>query len=146
MRLKRILVAATRVTALATLAAGVGLPQRILTAKAGLIYFVLGHVSIVGRGPLTAGAAKPLLNPGEILFTETGRAEVLLNSGVILRIGDFTRIRMDRVELTDTRVSVERGSAVVTVTDMPKPDHVAISNGRRRGGDEKRRRLSLRQR
>jgi hypothetical protein len=129
MRPKRIFVAATRVTALATLAAAVGVAQHILTAKAGLIYFVAGRVSIVGRGPLTIGAAKPLLKPGEILFTEAGRAEVLLNAGVVLRIGDFTRIRMDSAGLTDTRVSIELGSAVVTVTELPKPDHVAIEMG-----------------
>jgi hypothetical protein len=113
----------------AALAAGVGLAQPILTARAGLINLVLGRVSIVGRGPIASGAAKSFLNAGEILSSETGRAEVLLNSGAVLRIGDSTRIRMDSVALTDTRVSVEGGSAVVTITELPKPDHVGIHIG-----------------
>ena len=119
----------TRITALALIAAGAGHGQQVVTAKAGLIYFVRGRVSIAGRGPLTIGAAKPGLKAGETLFSEAGHAEVLLNSGAVLRIGDFTRIRMDSVELTDTRVSVEGGSAVVTVNELPKPDHVEIYMG-----------------
>lgn len=129
MRLRGIFVAATRIIALASIAAGVGFGQQVLTAKAGLIYFVRGRVSIAGRGPLTVGAAKPRLNAGEILFSEEGHAEVLLNTGAVLRIGDFTRIRMDRVELTDTRVSIEGGSAVVTVNELPRPDHLEIQVG-----------------
>ncbi len=129
MRMNRIFVAATRITALSLIAAGRGPGQQVLTAKAGLIYIVRGHVSIAGRGPLTIGAAKPRLNAGETLFSEAGHAEVLLNSGGVLRIGDFTRIRMDSVELTDTRVSIEGGSAVVTVNELPKPDHIEIHMG-----------------
>lgn len=129
MRLKGSFVAATRIAALASLATGVGLGQQVLAAKAGLIYFVRGQVSIAGRGALTVGAAKPLLNAGETLFSEAGHAEVLLNPGAVLRIGDFSRIRMDRVLLTDTRVSIESGSAVVTVNELPKFDRVEIHIG-----------------
>jgi hypothetical protein len=63
------------------------------------------------------------------LFSEAGRAEVLLNPGTVLRIGEMTRIRMDSVDLTDTRVSIEAGSAVITVNRVSKLDRVEIHVG-----------------
>src|ERR1700733_6413894 len=101
-----------RLIAFALVAAGVGIAQDVISAKAGLVYFVVGRVSIVGRGKLAIGPVNRQLNEGESLFSEAGRAEVLLNPGTVLRIGDKTRIRMDGVELTDTRISIETGSAV----------------------------------
>jgi hypothetical protein len=118
-----------RLTVCALVAASVGIAQQVISAKAGLVYFVLGRVSIAGSGRLASGAVNRQLNKGEILFSETGRAEVLLNPGTVLRIGAMTRIRMDGVELTDTRVSIEAGSAVVTVNQLPKLDRVEIHSG-----------------
>jgi hypothetical protein len=118
-----------RLTVFALVTAGVGIAQDVISAKAGLAYFVLGRVSIIGGGRLAIGPVNHQLNEGESLFSETGRAEVLLNPGTVLRIGDKTRIRMDGVELTDTRISIETGSAVVTVRQLPKLDRVEIHIG-----------------
>jgi hypothetical protein len=106
-----------------------GGPRDVISAKAGLVYFVLGRVSIVGGEQLASGPQHRQLNEGEILFSEVGRAEVLLNAGTVLRIGEMTRLRMDNVELADTRVSIEAGSAVVTVSQIPKLARVAIHIG-----------------
>jgi hypothetical protein len=129
---------AVRFAAIALVAVVAGQAQRVISAKAGLVYFVLGHVSIAGSGRLPTGMVTRRLNAGEILFSEAGRAEVLLNSGTdpmlwnsgtVLRIGERSRMRMDSVELADTRVSIEAGSAVVTVNQLPKPDHVEVRIG-----------------
>src|SRR5579863_7122051 len=100
-----------RLAALALIAAGVGMAQGVISAKAGLVYFVDGQVAVAGSRPLARGATNRQLNPGEVLLSEVGRAEVLLNPGTVLRIGNKSAIRMDRVELTDARVSIEAGSA-----------------------------------
>jgi hypothetical protein len=118
-----------RLTASAIVAAGAGIAQDVISAKAGLVYFAAGHVSIAGSGRLASGPVSHQLSEGESLFSETGRAEVLLNPGTVLRIGDKTRIRMDGVELTDTRISIETGSAVITVRQLPKLDRVEIHIG-----------------
>jgi hypothetical protein len=101
----------------------------VISAKAGLVYFVLGRVSIVGGEQLASGSQNRQLHNGEILFSEAGRAEVLLNAGTVLRIGEMTQLRMDNAELADTRVSIEAGSAVVTVSQIPKFARVAIHVG-----------------
>jgi hypothetical protein len=112
----------------ALFAAGVAMAQDVISAKAGLVYSVFGQVSVVSSGRLGAAPYRQL-NQGDILFSEAGRAEVLLNPGTVLRIGNMTRIRMDRVDLTDTRVSIEAGSAVVTVNQLPKLARVEIQIG-----------------
>jgi hypothetical protein len=117
-----------RLTTLAFLAAGAGIAQDVVSAKAGLAYSVIGRVSIGGER-LASGPENRQLNKGDVLSSQAGRAEVLLNPGAVLRIGDKTRIRMDSVELTDARVSLDAGSGVVTVNRLPKLDRVEIHVG-----------------
>jgi hypothetical protein len=104
---------------------GVAPAQKVVSAKAGLVFFVQGRASVEG-GALSTGEHFRQLKPGESLSTERGRAEVLLNPGVILRLGDMSRLHMDDVKLTDACVSLESGSAVVTVNYILKYDHVRL--------------------
>ncbi len=57
----------------------------------------------------------PDIGEGNELRTEQGRAEVLLTPGVLLRIGDNSAIRMVSEQLSDTRVELLNGSAIVEV-------------------------------
>ncbi len=118
-----------RLAIVALSASAAALAQKVISAKAGLIYFVEGKVSIEGSGRLSWGSKTRQLNPGETLVSERGRAEVLLNPGTVLRLGDASRIRMDSVDLTDTRVTLEGGSAVITVNNPPKLDRIEIHAG-----------------
>ena len=86
--------------------------SRVISAKAGFVFFVQGRVSVEG-GPLSTGEHFRQLRNGESLSTQRGRAEVLLNPGVVLRLGDMSRLHMDDVKLTDACVSLESGSAVI---------------------------------
>ncbi len=115
--------------ALALAAATAAIAQAVISTKAGLVYFVLGQVFVDGSGRLAPGSENLQLSVGEVLFTEEGRAEVLLNPGAVLRLADATRIRMDSVALTDTRVSIDAGSALLTITRPLKFDRVEISVG-----------------
>jgi hypothetical protein len=108
--------------------AGAGLAQRVISAKSGLVLFVLGRASVEG-GPLKAGESYRQLKAGESLSIERGRAEVLLNPGIILRLGDMSRLRMDDVQLTDACVSLESGSAVITVNYILKTDRIRLLAG-----------------
>jgi len=119
----------SRLAILALSAATLAHSQNVISAKAGLVYFVTGDVSIAGSGPLAAGSVNRQLQQGDTLFSETGRAEVLLNPGTVLRIGERTRVRMDSLSLTDAHVSIEAGSAVVTLSGAPKFDRVTIHIG-----------------
>ncbi len=102
--------------------------QRVISAKAGFVLFVQGRVSVEG-GRLKTGESYRQLKDGESLSTQRGRAEVLLNPGVILRLGDMSRLHMDDVQLTDACVSLESGSAVVTVNYILKTDRFRLIAG-----------------
>jgi hypothetical protein len=114
------------IVALALTAGGMALAQEVVSAKAGMVYLVIGRISVEGSGRLAVGAPNRQLLEGETLFDESGRAALSLNPGTILSIGDATRVRMDNVDLTDTRVSLLTGSAVLTVNRAPKLDRVEI--------------------
>jgi hypothetical protein len=122
-----------RLTMLVLAATTLAPAQRVISAKSGLIYFVQGRAAIEshgeGGGPLTAGDVLRQLRAGETLFTERGRAEVLLNPGTVLRLGDRSRLRMDDLRITDACASLLSGSAVVTVNYLPKPDRVELNLG-----------------
>lgn len=118
-----------RLTILLLSAASATPAQKVISAKAGLVYHVQGRVSVEGSGVLTAGGRLRQLSDGETLFTERGRAEVLLNPGTVLRLSEMSRMRMDDVTLTDARLCIESGSAVVTVGVIPKADRIEINVG-----------------
>ncbi len=102
--------------------------QRVISAKSGLVYFVQGR-AWVDNGQLRSGEITRQLRDGETLYTERGRAEVLLNPGAVLRLGEVSRLRMDDVRITDSCVSLLSGSAVVTVKILPKGDRVELHIG-----------------
>jgi hypothetical protein len=112
----------------AVVLAGDALAQRVISAKSGFVFYVTGRVSIEG-GRLKNGESYRQLKNGESLSTERGRAEVLLNPGTILRLGDMSRLHMDDVKLTDACVSLESGSAVVTVNYIVKTDRIRLIAG-----------------
>lgn len=104
------------------------LGQRVISAKAGFVFYVQGRVSVEG-GRLKTGESFRQLKADESLSTERGRAEVLLNPGIVLRLGDMSRLHMDDVRLTDACVSLESGSAVVTVNYILKTDRIRFVAG-----------------
>jgi hypothetical protein len=108
--------------------AGAGLAQRVISAKSGFVLYVQGRVSVEGSS-LKTGESYRQLNDGESLSIERGRAEVLLNPGTILRLGDMGRLHMDDVKLTDACVSLESGSAVITVNHILKTDRIRLLAG-----------------
>jgi hypothetical protein len=107
---------------------GDALAQRVISAKSGFVFYVQGRVSVEG-GRLKNGESFRQLKNGENLSTERGRAEVLLNPGTVLRLGDMSRLHMDDITLTDACVSLESGSAVVTVNYIVKTDRIRLLAG-----------------
>jgi len=111
--------------------AAAGFAQRVISAKAGLVYFVQGRVSVEGSGRLNTGASLRQLRDGETLYSERGRAEILINPNAVLRLGDMSRLRMDDNTLTEARLCLQAGSAVVIVSEgqTRKPDAIRIDLG-----------------
>jgi hypothetical protein len=69
-----------------------------------------------------------MLNPGQALDTQQGKAEVLLTPGVFLRVGDHSEVRMVNPGLTNTTVEVTHGEALLEVTMLMKENHLQVAD------------------
>lgn len=99
-------------------------------ARPGMVNYVEGNVRL-GPSPITPNqVGTACLNPGSILSTRKGKAEVLLTPGVYLRVGSHSTVRMISPDLTLTKVELLRGRAAVEVDRiMPENDIQVLNNG-----------------
>jgi hypothetical protein len=87
--------------------------QAVISTHSGVVHYFEGAVYVAGQ-PLEAHLGKFASIPeGAELRTEEGRAEVLLTPGVFLRVREKSAIRMVSSALSDTRVELLAGSAMV---------------------------------
>jgi len=70
------------------------------------------------------------LQTGDVLSTQTGRAEILLTPGVFLRLDNNSAVKMVSPDLTKTQVEVEQGRAAVEVDQIfPQNDLEVLDAG-----------------
>ena len=61
------------------------------------------------------------VDPGQTLTTQTSKAEILLTPGVFVRMGDTSSATMISSGLTNTKMSIDRGEALVELRkSIPK--------------------------
>ena len=90
--------------------------QSPYSARAGLIFHVEGKAQVVGESK--SGSGEKLvqhLEAGQHLRTAAGRVEVILAPGLILRAGGDTEFEMVKPHLSDLRVRLISGSAILHV-------------------------------
>jgi FecR protein len=95
----------------------------------GSINYVEGEASIGGRslGPSSVGTTE--LETGQTLATNKGKAEVLLTPGIFFRLGDDSSATMVSPSLSETEVRVNKGRAMVEVTQIYKENDIRIEEG-----------------
>jgi hypothetical protein len=99
-------------------------------AHPGTINYLEGQVSIDGRTLTSDSVGSTNLQPGATLKTESGKAEVLLTPGVFLHVGNNSEIRLTAAGLADTRIEVDRGTALLEATEVHDENHIQITDGR----------------
>lgn len=99
-------------------------------ARPGTVNYVEGQVRIGERLLGSSDMGKTELSPGETVQTGSGKAEILLTPGTFLRVGSNSAVRMVSPGLTDTRVQLLSGRAMVESTALSKESNLRIaSNG-----------------
>ncbi|MGH9604514.1 MAG: FecR domain-containing protein [Terracidiphilus sp.] len=96
----------------------------------GTLNYIEGSAYLDGSpiGNKSVGSAE--MNPGEILRTRSGRAEVLLTPGVFLRLGERSAVKMISPGITNTQVALLGGEAGVEVDEIhPQNDLQIVDNG-----------------
>ena len=101
--------------------------QHVISARAGLVHYAEGRVLIEDQLAEPKFGHFPQLNEQQILRTEEGRAEILLNPGVFLRLGEYSSIRMLSTLLTAARVEFLSGSMVLEWADLDPDSRVTVA-------------------
>lgn len=87
-------------------------------ATPGIINCVEGHVALDSQAVAADTVGAAAVNPGHLLETAQGKAEVLLTPGVFLRIGENSSIKMEAASGHEVRVELVRGEALVEVDQV----------------------------
>jgi hypothetical protein len=93
----------------------------------GAVNYTEGQVFLNGQALTASQTAK--VAPGQILETRDGKAEMLLTPGMFLRLNSNSQVRLDSNSITDTRVVVLRGEAMVEADQVVKDNGVQILDG-----------------
>ena len=100
--------------------------QYVVSAKSGVVNYVEGTVKIAGKEIAPKFGEFPEVKKDQTLATEDGRAEVLLNPGIMLRLAEDSSMRMLDTHLEDTHVELLSGSAMLDATQLEKYNSLTI--------------------
>jgi FecR protein len=92
----------------------------------GSINYVEGQVSIGTQVVDPKSVGSTVLEAGQSITTEQGKAEILLTPGAFLRIGENTSVKMISPNLTNIQVEVQRGHAIVEVTGIYQENNLRV--------------------
>jgi hypothetical protein len=125
--MKRVWQASARLLAGLLVTAMYAMPQAYtVSAKPGGLNYIEGQAYIDGSPISDKGLRSTFLNANQTLSTDTGKAEILLTPGVFLRIGDDSAVRMISPSLTDTKVEVKRGEAMIEAAGLLKDNNIQV--------------------
>lgn len=99
------------------------------TTHVGALDYIEGRAFVNGK--LTRGNTDqlPILDSGDSLRTGKGHAEMLLTPGVYLRLGGNSKVHLLSASLTDTRLRLEQGAAILEVDDLHKDNLIRADVG-----------------
>jgi len=101
------------------------------TALPGTLNYVEGQASMGSETLSSKSIGSAELQTGESLNTGNGRAEVLLTPGVFLRLDSDSSAKMISPTLTNTRVEINKGRALVEVAEIYKANDIQVlQNGK----------------
>lgn len=103
--------------------------QQVISARSGMINYTQGNVFLGKDEVQMKFGQNPAMKENEVLRTEDGLVEVLLNPGTFLRMNENSSIRMISNRLIDTRLDVLSGSAMVEVAELLPDNSVTLVYG-----------------
>ena len=112
-----------------TFAVGSVLGQSVLSVNSGLVHYSEGNVYAADKLVEPKFGHFPELKNNDVLRTEEGRAEILLSPGSFLRVAENSSVRMISNRLTDTKIELLTGEALVETVDQLKDKAAAMVKG-----------------
>ena len=111
---------------LGLMAAGSAFAQAVISSHSGVVQYVEGRAFLAGKLVDAKFGQFPDIKQNQEFRTEDGRAEILLTPGAFLRLGENSSVRMLDTSLSNTRVELLSGSAMIESTEMPKDNAVQL--------------------
>jgi len=108
------------------LAAALLLPAQTRIAQPGTVNYTEGIVTLNGQNVTNSTAGSAVVAAGQILATQDGKAEMLLTPGVFLRLAPHSAVTMVSPSITDTRVDLTAGSAMLEAEQVEKENHLNV--------------------
>jgi hypothetical protein len=93
-------------------------------AHPGAVNYTEGQVFANGQALRASQTAQ--IEPGQLLETRNGKAEMLLTPGVFLRLNNNSQARLDSNSITDTRIELLKGQAMVEAAQVEKDNGIQI--------------------
>jgi len=95
----------------------------------GTLNYVEGQASINSQ-PLRENSVGSIqLTAGQSLSTGNGKVEILLTPGIFFRLGDNSSVQMVSPGLANTLLRLDKGRAIVEVTQILPENNVRITGG-----------------
>jgi hypothetical protein len=115
---------------LALTAASLSAQTNVISAKAGLIHYTEGIVTLDGKDVDTSkpGKLSEMKNGSELRTTE-GRVEVLLAAPSFVRLAENSGLKMLSTSLAETRFEITAGSALVEAAELEKNTAITVVAG-----------------
>ena len=106
------------------LLAGVAVFAQGRMAQPGAVNYTEGQVLLDGQALQASQSAQ--VQPGQTLETRNGKAEMLLTPGVFLRLNNNSQAKLDSNSITDTRIDLLHGEAMIEAAAAEKDNGIQI--------------------
>lgn len=103
-------------------------PYNDIAPGPGMVNYVEGAVYLDGQPLSRNSVGSAEMAAGQVLETHQGKAEILLNPGIYLRVDDHSAVKMISPSITPTQVEVLRGRAGIEVDQLLKQNVVQVMN------------------
>jgi hypothetical protein len=100
--------------------------QPVISAHSGTVHYIEGEVTLNGQAVHPKFGEFPEIKNDQVLATGEGRAEVLLTPGVFLRLAENSSVRMISNALSDTRLEVVSGSALIEAGELLEHNAIVL--------------------
>ena len=104
--------------------------QRVVNARAGMIYYAEGIITVDGQSLRSTGRP-PLLQTGQVAASQRGHAEILVGPDVVLWTGTGAEVRFDNTSVAEAHVSLLAGSVMIEIKRATAGNRLQIQVGNR---------------
>jgi hypothetical protein len=103
--------------------------RQMAPAQPGAVNYVEGQATLDGQ-PIDRNSVGNLqMQPGQMLATQNGRAEILLTPGVFVRLGADGSVQIVSPDLANTEIRLGKGRALVEVDWIQKDNKIIVDVG-----------------